>query len=278
MPLSGGRALGRLERIGVVLAWLAAAGPLLFLAVPLLSMVWRMAQERSELAPVALTTLRDALILSLITSGLSLAVIIVFGTPLAYLLSRRRFRGAHLVETLIDLPIVLPPAGAGIALLVAFGRYGLVGQWLNAFGVIIGFTTAAVVLAQVFIAAPFFVRAARSGFARVDRDLEEAASDLGASPTRVLSTVTLPMAMPSLVAGAVLAWARALGEFGATIMFAGTFPGITQSMPLAIYGRFGAGDMQSALLLSLVLSSTSIAILLSLRVVAGRWGALPGPS
>lgn len=268
---------GALERIGAVIAWGMAAALLLFLALPLVAMVWRMAQERGVLSPAALSTLRQALILSLVTSGISMVFIIAFGTPLAYLLARRRFHGAKLVETLIDLPIVLPPAVAGIALLVAFGRYGLVGQWLTVFGITIGFTTAAVVMAQVFIAAPFYVRATRSGFTRVDRDLEDAASDLGASPVQVLRTVTLPMAMPSLVAGAVLAWARALGEFGATIMFAGNFPGITQTMPLAIYGRFGAGDLQSALLLSLVLLVTSVFVLLSLRLAGGRWGALPGP-
>jgi molybdate transport system permease protein len=177
------------------------------------------------------------------------------------------------VDTLVDLPIVLPPAVAGIALLMAFGRNGVLGRWLSEQGITVGFTTAAVVLAQIFIAAPFFVRAAKSGFMRVDRDLEEAAADLGASPTRVFRTVTLPLVMPSLVAGGVLAWARAMGEFGATIMFAGNFPGITQTMPLAIYGRFGAGDLSSALLLSFVLLLASLVVLLGLRTLAARAGA-----
>ncbi|MDQ3226736.1 MAG: ABC transporter permease, partial [Chloroflexota bacterium] len=190
--------------------------------------------------------------------------------PLAYLLARRSFRGSRLIDVLVDLPIILPPAVAGIALLMAFGRYGLVGRWLNDAGITVGFTTTAVVLAQIFIAAPFFVRASKAGFTRIDRDLEDAAADLGASPGKVFRTVTLPMAFPSLAAGAVLAWARALGEFGATIMFAGSFPGVTQTMPLAIYGRFGAGDLPSALLLSIVLLALSMVVLLGLRLLGGR--------
>jgi molybdate transport system permease protein len=171
------------------------------------------------------------------------------------------------VETLIDLPIVLPPAVAGLALLMAFGRRGLVGEYLDQhFGITIGFTTTAVVLAQIFVASPFYVRTARSGFARYDRGMEDAAADLGASPLRVLSTVTLPLARPALGAGAVLAWARALGEFGATIMFAGSIAGRTETMPLAVYGRYEAGDLNTALLLSLILVSCAMLVLLSVRL------------
>jgi molybdate transport system permease protein len=254
----------------------AAAILVLFLAVPLGSLVWRAGQESRGIGAESLGVLRQALWLSLTTSTLALALIVVFGTPLAYLLARGRFRGSRLVDTLVDLPIVLPPAVAGIALLMAFGRYGVVGRWLNELGLTLGFTTAAVVLAQIFVAVPFFVRTAKSGFARVDRELEEAAADLGAAPAQVFRSVTLPMALPALAAGAVLAWARALGEFGATIMFAGNFPGVTQTMPLAIYGRFGAGDLRSALLLSLVLLAASLAILLGVRLLRGRSeGALP---
>ena len=253
-------------------AWLAAGLLVLFLAVPLAAMVWRAAGQSRGLNPEAAATLRYALTLSLTTSAVALAVILGLGTPLAYLLARRRFRGARLIDTLVDVPIVLPPAVAGIALLMAFGRRGIVGRWLAEAGVTIGFTTTAVILAQVFVAAPFFVRAAKSGFARVDRDLEDAAADLGAPPLTVFRTVTLPLAWPGLVAGAVLAWARALGEFGATIMFAGNFPGVTQTMPLAIYGRFGAGDLQSALLLSLVLLVASIVVLLGVRLLGSRPG------
>ena len=256
--------------------WSAAAILILFLAVPIAAIIWRASQERQGFSARALATLRQALTLSLVTSAVALLLIVALGTPLAYLLARRRFRGARLVDALVDLPIVLPPAVAGLALLMAFGRRGVVGRWLDDVGVTIGFTTTAVVLAQVFVAAPFFVRAARAGFARVDRGLEEAAADLGASPAAVFRTVTLPLASPSLAAGAVLAWARALGEFGATIVFAGNVAGRTETMPLAIYGRYGAGDLQSALLLSLVLLAASLLVLIGVRLLGdrsrGNWG------
>ncbi len=252
--------------------WGAAVILVLFLAVPLAALVGRATSETQGLTPQAARTLRQALTLSAVTSVITLGIVVALGTPLAYLLARRRFRGSRLVDTLVDLPIVLPPAVAGIALLVAFGRRGVVGRWLGEVGISVGFTTAAVVLAQIFVAVPFFVRAANSGFIRVDPDLEAAAADLGASPARVFWTVTLPLARPGLAAGAVLAWARALGEFGATIMFAGNFPGRTQTMPLAIYGRFGAGDLQSALLLSLVLLVASMLVLLGIRLLGSRPG------
>jgi molybdate transport system permease protein len=252
------------------LLWGAAGLLVLFLAVPLAAMVWRTVGARQELTPAAGATLREAIVLSLLTSGIAMVAIVVLGTPLAWLLARRPFPGRRLVDALVDLPIVLPPAVAGIALLMAFGRYGVVGRWLDGWGITVGFTTTAVVLAQIFIAAPFFVRASKAGFTRVDRDLEDAAADLGASPQRVFRTITLPMAFPSLLAGIVLAWARALGEFGATIMFAGNFPGVTQTMPLAIYGRFGAGDLPTALLLSLVLLILSLVVLVGLRLLGDR--------
>ena len=260
-------------RPGLVM-WGAAGLLVLFLVAPLGSMVWRAAQESQGLDSEAIRTLRQALALSLLTSIVALAIVVAFGTPLAYLLARRRFPGSRLVDTMVDLPIVLPPAVAGLALLMAFGRYGVVGQWLDPLGITVSFTTTAVVLAQIFVAVPFFVRGARSGFARVDRDLEEAAADLGAAPRRVFRTVTVPLALPGLAAGAVLAWARALGEFGATIMFAGNLPGVTQTMPLAIYGRFGAGDLPSALALSVVLLAASLMILLGVRSLGSRPGGM----
>ena len=254
------------ERSGAALG-LPSAILVLFLAVPLAALVWRAVGEGAGLTDASVTTLRQALLLSLGTSLISLAIIVVLGVPLAYLLARRRFPGVRLVDTLVDLPIVLPPAVAGLALLMAFGRRGIAGQWLAELGLAIPFTTTAVVLAQIFVAVPFFVRAAKSGFARIDHDVEEAAADLGATPWRVFWRVTLPLARPALTAGAVLAWARALGEFGATIMFAGNLPGVTQTMPLAIYGRYGAGDLQAALLLALVLLGASLAILLGVRAL-----------
>ncbi len=250
----------------------AAALLVLFLLLPLGAMVWRAASGDVVFDARAFATLRQALVLSLATATAALAVIVALGTPLAYLLARRPFRGARLVETLVDLPIVLPPAVAGIALLMAFGRRGVIGQWLDQVGITIGFTSVAVVFAQVFVAAPFFVRAARGGFAHVAPDLERAAAGLGATPGTVFRRVTLPLARPGLAAGAVLAWARALGEFGATIMFAGNLPGTTQTMPLAIYGRFGAGDLGSALLLSLVLLAASLLVLLGVRLLGARAG------
>ncbi len=250
----------------------SAAALVLFLSIPLVAMVWRLLRDGRGVTPEALATLRDAMTLSLLTTAVAMLIVLTTGIPLAFFLARRTFPGSRLIDTLVDLPIVLPPAVAGIALLVTFGRNGLIGRGLASMGVTLGFTTAAVILAQVFVAAPFFVRAARSGFQRVDRDLEEAAADLGASPLRTLRSVTFPMALPSLMAGAVLAWARALGEFGATIMFAGNFPGVTQTMPLAIYARFGAGDLTSALILSLVLLIASVIVLFGLRLLAGRTG------
>jgi molybdate transport system permease protein len=253
-----------------VVIWGLAALLLLFLAIPVGALLVRAFASGHGWDTHAIQVLRQALGLSLATTALAMVLVIALGTPLAFLLARRRFPGAAVVEALVDLPIVLPPAVAGIALLMAFGRNGLVGQWLDEGGITLGFTTAAVVMAQLFVAAPFYVIAARGGFARVDREIEEAASDLGAPPRRVFLTVTLPLIAPSLIAGAVLAWARALGEFGATIMFAGSFPGITQTMPLAIYGRFGAGDMPAALLLSVVLLIASLVVLLGVRIAGQR--------
>jgi molybdate transport system permease protein len=250
--------------------WLLAAILVLFLALPLGALVERTTEEAGAIDAATRTTLRQALSLSLVTSTVALGLAVVFGTPLAYLLARRRFRGARLVDALVDLPIVLPPAVAGLALLMAFGRRGLVGEQLNDWGFSLAFSTEAVVLAQVFVASPFYVRAAKAGFVRVDRDLERAAAGLGASPPLVFWRVTLPLVRPSLAAGAVLAWARALGEFGATIMFAGSFAGRTQTMPLAVYNRYEAGDLRTALLLAVVLVAASLVILVAVRAIAGR--------
>ena len=233
-------------RIGRWVALLAAITLVCFLALPLIGLLWRTVQRFEGVSERTATTLREALTLSLVTTCISMAIVLLLGTPLAYVLGRHRFRGKNVLETLIDLPIVLPPAVAGLALLMAFGRRGLVGEYLDHhFGITIGFTTTAVVMAQIFVASPFYVRAARAGFARFDRGMEDAAADLGADPWRVLRTVTIPMARPALSAGLVLAWARALGEFGATIMFAGRIAGRTETMPLAVYGRYEAGDLDT---------------------------------
>jgi molybdate transport system permease protein len=263
-------ATGPSGRASEITVWALALLLILFLAIPVGALVIRALGTGTAWDARTYDTLRRALGLSLATTALSMVIVIALGTPLAFLLARRRFPGAAAIEALVDLPIVLPPAVAGIALLVAFGRNGLVGQWLTEGGITVGFTTIAVVMAQVFVSAPFYVIAARGGFARVDSDLEAAAADLGATPGQVFRTVTLPLIAPNLIAGAVLAWARALGEFGATILFAGSFPGVTQTMPLAIYGRFGAGDMSTALLLSVVLLFASLMVLLGVRIAGGR--------
>ena len=247
----------------------------LFLGLPLVALITRTVEEvrdRGEIGDTSWRILRQALGLSLTTSLIALALVVAFGTPLAYLLARRRFPGAIVIDTLVDLPMILPPAVAGLALLMAFGRRGIVGEELDALGISLSFSTAAVVIAQTFVASPFYIRSARAGFARVDPDLERAAADLGAPPWRVFLLITLPLVRPSLVAGGILAWARALGEFGATIMFAGNFPGTTQTMPLAIYQRYEAGDLTTALFLALVLLASSFFILLLVRLGPGNRG------
>ncbi|HEU0165811.1 MAG TPA: ABC transporter permease, partial [Thermomicrobiales bacterium] len=248
--------------------WALTLVGLALLTLPTASLVWRAYEARDSINnPHARDVLNDALTLSVTTTLLALALIVIFGTPVAYVLARAKFRGARLVDVLIDLPIILPPSVAGIALLAAFGRRGIFGTWLNDWGITIGFTTTAVVIAQIFVAAPFYIRTARAGFLRVDRSLEEAAADLGATPMRTFFRVTLPLCRGSLLAGAILAWARALGEFGATIMFAGNLQGVTQTLPLAIYERFGAGDLNSALVLSVVLLATSLVFLIVVRIL-----------
>ena len=272
--IDGGVGVSGLPR---VIALVAAGSLLLFLILPLVSLVWRAARTFDGIDSETTETLRQALRLTLTSSLISLVVVVLLGTPLAYLLARRRFRGSSLVETLIDLPMILPPAVAGLALLMAFGRRGLAGSVLDEqWGITVGFTTTAVILAQIFVATPFYVRAARSGFTRVDRELEDAAADLGASPWRVLWSVTLPMARSAISAGAVLAWARAVGEFGATIMFAGSIAGRTETMPLAVYGRYEAGDLNTALVLAVILLGSAMLVLLAVRLSGGRAGEMAG--
>jgi molybdate transport system permease protein len=246
---------------------------LVLLTAPVATFLWRAFDARSSFErEETRDVLAEALILSLWSSAIALIVVVTLGTPLAWVLARHRTRSMRLLDALVDLPIILPPAVAGIALLTAFGRRGVFGEWLDSVGITVGFSTTAVIIAQVFVSAPFFVRTARSGFLRVERTLEEAAADLGATPWRVFCQVTLPLSRSSLIAGAVLAWARSLGEFGATIMFAGNREGVTQTMPLAIYERFGAGDLGAALVLSSVLMAISVIFLLSVRLL-GEPGA-----
>lgn len=211
-----------------------------------------------------------ALRLSLVTSLASLVVVLLTGTPLAYGLARWQFAGRTWLELLVDLPIVLPPSVAGLALLMAFGRRGLLGGGLQALGITLPFTTAAVVLAQVFVAGPLYVRAARIGFAAVDNQLEEAAVTEGANQWELFRQVMVPAALPALMGGALLCWARALGEFGATILFAGNLIGRTQTMPLAIYIGFES-NRGAALALSLLLLGVSAGLLAMLRRLERSW-------
>lgn len=233
------------------------------LGLPLLALVWRSVDKdffAYALSPGALTALR----LSLITSLISVAMAIVFGTPLAYMLARWEFFGKSFIELLIDLPVVLPPSVAGLALLIAFGRQGLFGSALGMLGISLPFTTAAVIMAQTFVSAPLYVRAARIGFAEVDVQMEEAAHVEGANQWQLFSEVMFPLAGRSLIGGAILAWTRALGEFGATILFAGNLEGTTQTMPLAIYLGFER-SLGVAIALSVMLVGVSVLLLLLTR-------------
>jgi molybdate transport system permease protein len=237
-----------------------------FLSLPILGLLIRAVGAGGLADALRRPIVLDAMRLSLVTTVTVLVLSLALGSPLALLLARRRFRGINIIDTLVDLPIVLPPAVAGLALLLTFGRRGVLGAPLSALGIEVPFTTLAVVLASLFVAAPFYVRAARAGFVAVPRELEEAARMEGASEPQVFQYVTLPIAAPALFGGAILCWARALGEFGATIMFAGQLQGRTQTMPLAIYAALET-DTDAALGLAVVLLGISFVLLLVFR----RW-------
>ncbi|GGK80711.1 molybdate ABC transporter permease [Mangrovihabitans endophyticus] len=244
----------------------AVAG-LTFLVLPLLGLLVRApwaTLPRRLAEPAVLAALR----LSLTTATLATVLCLVFGVPLAWLLARGSFPGRRLVRALVTVPMVLPPVVGGVALLLVFGRRGLVGGPLDAaFGVSLPFTTAGVVVAEAFVAMPFLVISVQGALRAADTRYEEAAATLGAGRWTVFRRVTLPMVAPGVAAGAVLCWARALGEFGATITFAGNFPGRTQTMPLAVYLALEQ-DVDAAIVLSLVLLTVSVAILAGLR---DRW-------
>ena len=242
----------------------------LFLGLPVALLVGRALLGGSLVAALGSGAVIDALTLSLITTAISLALTIALATPLAHLLARRRFRGAAVLETIVDLPIVLPPSVAGLALLLAFGRRGILGEPLASIGIELPFTTVAVVIAQTFVSAPFFIRAARAGFLGVDRDYEDAARVDGASERQLTWAVTLPLAATALASGIVMTWARALGEFGATIMFAGNFEGRTQTLPLVVYGEFQAGDVDASVAAAAILVLAAFGVLLAVRGL--RWG------
>jgi molybdate transport system permease protein len=244
---------------------------LAFLVLPVVGLLvrtpWTTLLERLA-APGVLTALR----LSLVSASIATVICVVLGVPLAWLLARVEFPGRRVVRALVTVPLVLPPVVGGVALLLVLGRRGLIGSWLyEAFGITIPFTLAAVVIAETFVAMPFLVIAVEGALRAADDRYEEAAATLGASRWTTFRRVTLPLVAPGVAAGAVLCWARALGEFGATITFAGNFPGRTQTMPLAVYLTLES-DLQAAIVLSLILLVVSVAVLASLR---DRWISSP---
>jgi molybdate transport system permease protein len=263
------RRVGRRVPVGLMVP--AGIG-LAFLVLPLVGLLvrtpWTTLAERLT-APGVLNALR----LSLQTASIATAVCVLVGVPMAWLLARVDFPGRRLVRALVTVPLVLPPVVGGVALLLVFGRRGLVGSWmLSTFGFSLPFTTAGVVVAEAFVAMPFLVLAVEGALRGADTRYEEAAATLGASRWTTFRRVTLPLVAPGIAAGAVLCWARALGEFGATITFAGNNPDLTQTMPLKVYLALETAEIQSAIVLSLVLLLVSVTILVALR---DRWLTTP---
>jgi molybdate transport system permease protein len=240
---------------------------LAFLALPVLA-IFLDTSPAWLLASLGETGSIEALKLSVETTAIAIAIIVVVGTPAAFLLATRSFRGKSLLVTLVELPLVLPPVAAGIGLLAALGPHGLLGGALGNAHIQLVFQTAGVVFALVFVASPFYLRQAQTAFASVDRSYLDASRTLGAGQGQTFVRVAIPMARSGLMAGMALAWGRALGEFGATLMFAGSIQGITQTVPLAIYDRF-ATDFPSALALSAILVIVSASLLLSVKFLSG---------
>jgi molybdate transport system permease protein len=236
-----------------------------FLGLPVATLLVRSIVDGSLLAVAGSSTVLAALALSLATTAVSLVLTVLLGLPLAVVLARRSFRGKWLIEAVVDLPIVLPPSVAGLALLLVLGRRGILAGPLGVTGVDIAFTTIAVILAQTFVSAPFFVRAARTGITAVDRDLEDAARVDGATERQLFRQITVPLAAASLAAGLVMSWARALGEFGATIMFAGSIQGRTQTLPLVVYSEFQAGRMDASIAAAAILVLAASGVLIAAR-------------
>lgn len=252
-------------KAGLVLLMLLTMG---FIALPVASLFLKSPLD------IVLQSLDDAMVvdalkLSLFTSTITTITVVLLGTPLAYVNARFRYPGKELADSLIDLPVIMPPAVAGIALLMAFGRMGIAGHYLNGLGISIAFTTLAVIFAQIFVSSPFYIRQARTSFEDVDLSLENAARTLGASRVYTFYHVILPIAFNGLVSGAIMAFARSLGEFGATIMFAGNFQGRTQTMPLAIYTAM-QGNLDVALCLSLILVVISFLVIVLVKSLTRR--------
>ena len=264
-------------RFSLVLRWKAgsslggAAGLIyiLFIGLPIIALLARAAQQDDLWGAISGDLALNALRLSIVTSVIAIGVVISAGTPVAYALARSEGWLARVIDGMVELPIVLPPVVAGVAMLMAFGRGGLIGGWLAGAGIDISFTTTAVVFAQVFVAAPFYIRSAKLGFQSVAQDYEEVSQTLGMSPFSTFMRVTLPLAAPAIITGLGLSWARALSEFGATMMFAGNLLGETQTMPLAIMTAMET-SLGSALVLSAFLLAVSIIALAALTLASRR--------
>jgi molybdate transport system permease protein len=256
----------RSDKAAGIAAGVAAAVLFGFVITPILAIFLRVPAS-TLLDQLRSMVALQALEVSLRTTLMAVVLIVAFGTPAAYLLATKRFRGAGVLTLLLELPLVLPPAVAGIALFAAFGRFGLLGGALRAFGIQIPFTQAAVVMALAYVALPFYTRQAVASFESMDRQLLGASRTLGAGQARTFFRVAVPLARQGLTAGAALAWARALGEFGATILFAGSLPGKTQTLPLAIYDQFSGGNLDPALAMSALLVVVSAGLFVGVRVL-----------
>ena len=250
-------------------AWRITALPMVLLFLIPIVMLFTRTSPLQFLASIGQETVLQAISISLRTTLTSLGIIVLLGTPLAYLMGRDQFRYKKALDTLIDLPLVLPPSVAGLALLMTLGRRGPFGSWLESMGIELAFSMAAVVIAQVFIAAPFYIRAASLGFASIDSEIVQSAQLDGASRWQLFKFVIVPLSRFALLSGMMMSWARALGEFGATMLFAGNFPGRTQTMPTAIYLGFER-DLESALTLSVILIVISFLSLLVIKVLVAR--------
>ena len=264
------------EKALVVATVSAAAVALAFLLLPVVA-IFAHTSPRHLLDQLSNPVVKDALVVSLKTTLIAQLLIVVFGTPLAFLLASRRFRGRALVVTLVELPLVLPPAVAGIGLLAAFGRVGLLGSSLRALGITLPFTQAAVTVAVAYVASPLYIRQAVAAFEATDPNLAAASRTLGAGPARTFFRVIVPLARGGLIAGLALSFARGLGEFGATIMFAGSLQGVTQTLPLAIYSAF-AINFDTALAMGALLVAVSAVLLVFLKLVLSWRSSQPTSS
>lgn len=262
-------------KVGSLLAVMAAGGVVILLLLPPFALATSVSLADIQ-AALASPRFAPALILSVTTTAVSVVVIVGAGLPIAWWLATSTSKWVRAVEVVVDLPIVIPPAVVGVALLQTFGRRGLLGPALDAAGLSVPFTTSAVVLAQTTVAAPFFIQGAANAFRKVDLDLLVVARTLGATPLDAFIRIAVPVARPGLVAAATLAWARALGEFGATLLFAGNMTGRTQTMPLAIFSALEA-DVRLAVVYSLVLCGMGGGLLLALRWLGGRPAAESAP-